>query len=439
MNQLNLPEFRVLKSETNNYDYRITVEVAKEPNFCIHCMHDSEILGNKPFTKHGIKDREVWDVDMHCKRVKLIIKHRRYKCPSCGGTFYELLDSIPPNGKITTRLYKNIQKQGLKFPFSEVADRYGLSNMTVRRAVDDFIVEHDKGRKLIAPKIIGIDEAHLNQVMRGVITDIGNRKLLEILPDNYKKNIKACIKSMEGYKNIEVATMDMATGYRYAMNELVPNALCIIDKYHVVQCATKALTRIRVDYKKSLPIEERRLFMNDKYVLESNKENLSPKDIDKRNMWFARHTPLMIAYWLKEGLRDIYLAKDRYEAYQIYYTWESAIPNELRAFREVADTINNCKQEVFNYFLTETKYTNAYTESINNQIKRVEKDGIGYSFPILRAKCLYGSQENEKPDFGENSFWDIDLAPCSSNPIARFRRKIKRITTFVKKLLGRKP
>jgi len=42
MNQLNLPEFRVLKSETNNYDYRITVEVAKEPNFCIHCMHDTD-------------------------------------------------------------------------------------------------------------------------------------------------------------------------------------------------------------------------------------------------------------------------------------------------------------------------------------------------------------------------------------------------------------
>ena len=253
MNCLNLPEFKVIKAEENKYDYRFTVETIDEPDFCPQCFYSIDLPRSegKPFIKHGIKDREVWDVDMHCKRVKLVIKQRRYKCPVCGGTFYELLNSVAPNAKITTRLYKSIQLQGLDKPFTDIAERYGISNMTVRRAVDDCIKEHDDKRILVAPRVIGIDEAHLNKTMRGVITNIEKRELVEILPTNTKRDVKAFIKSLEGYKNIEVATMDMATGYRYAMNELVPDALCIIDKYHVIQCAIRALDRIRIDYKNS--------------------------------------------------------------------------------------------------------------------------------------------------------------------------------------------
>lgn len=154
---------------------------------------------------------------MHGKRVKLVIKQRRYKCPVCGGTFYELLNNVAPNAKITTRLYKSIQLQGLDGRFTEIAERYGISNMTVRRAVDDFIEGNDKKRMLIAPRVIGIDEAHLNKAMRAVITNIEKREIIELLPTNTKRDVKAFIKSLEGYKDIEITTMDMATSYRYAM------------------------------------------------------------------------------------------------------------------------------------------------------------------------------------------------------------------------------
>jgi hypothetical protein len=146
--------------------------------------------------------------------------------------------------------------------------------------------------------------------------------------------------------------------------------------------------------------------MNDKWVLEKNKEDLEPKHIAKRNMWFERHMPLMVAYWLKEGLRDIYKAKDRKEAFEMYYEWETSIPDDMLLFKGVADTINDCKQEVFNYFLH--RYTNAYTESINNVIKKVEKVGVGYSFDVLRAKVLYGTTATEKPEWGTLQFYAME-------------------------------
>lgn len=417
MNCINLPEFRVIKAEENEFDYRFTVETIEEPDFCPQCFYstDSPRYDGKPFIKHGIKDREVWDLDMHGKRVKLVIKQRRYKCPVCGGTFYELLNSVAPNAKITTRLYKSIQLQGLDGRFTEIAERYGISNMTVRRAVDDFIEENDKKRILIAPRVIGIDEAHLNKAMRAVITNIEKREIIELLPTNTKRDVKAFIKSLEGYKDIEVATMDMATSYRYAMYELVPDVLCIIDKYHVIQYAIRALDRIRIDYKNSLPEEQRKKLFNDKWTLSRNKEDLDDEAKSKRDYWFSMFPTLATAYWLKEGLRDVYKAKDRYEAFQMYYQWESSIPDEMKPFKEVAATINKCKKEVFNYFLTPARYTNAYTESLNNIIKRIEKFGVGYSFDILRAKILYSTNATKKPAYGEHGFRVIDKFSLGTN------------------------
>ena len=410
---LSLPEFTILKKETNEYDYKFTVETSEAPILCPHCHYtyvDIPGIDGEPFKRHGVRDRLVSDVDMHRKRVKILIKHRRWKCPKCDKTFFEMLGSVDTNGKITKRLYVQLQKDSLQKPFSQVAEDYGISNMTVRRAFDDFVISKEKDRVLKAPRVIGIDEAHLNKIMRGVITDIENRRILEMTENNLKRTIKATIQSMEGYKDIEVATMDMATGYRYAMNELVPNALCIIDKFHVVKEVLKALDKVRISFKKSISKEERRKLLNDRWLMLSNQEDLKPQDIEKRDYIFKLYPALLIPYYLKEGLRAVYKATDRKEAYERYYEWEQAIPDDLLGFKNVANTINSCKNEVFNYFLTPIKYTNAYTESINNIIKRIEKSGVGYSYEVLRAKVLYGTIATKKPKWGETNFYTIDNA-----------------------------
>ena len=50
--------------------------------------------------------------------------------------------------------------------------------------------ELDSNRVIKAPRVLGIDEAHLNKTMRGVFTDTENNILLEISADNKKKTAK---------------------------------------------------------------------------------------------------------------------------------------------------------------------------------------------------------------------------------------------------------
>ncbi|GFN32488.1 ISL3 family transposase [Paenibacillus xylaniclasticus] len=399
---LNIPEFNVIQQEQNEHFYRFTVECKEPPYMCTSCgwiNRSDEDAPDMAFRPHQVKERTVSDIAMHGKAVRIVIRHRRYKCPACGGTFYEWLNSVERNDKVTKRFKEHIQLLSLKRPFTNVADEYGLSHTSVKRYFEEFVVEKDDDKYIQAPRVLGIDEAHLNKVMRGVFTDTENFKLLEISKDNTKKTVKEVIQSMRGYEKIEVATIDMAAGYKYAIQELIPKCFIVIDKFHVVKYAQEALRDIRVTIKKGLTKEERKLLTKDRWLLHSNKENLSWNEALKRNEIFERFPLLKQAYWLKEGVRDVYnQSKNKQEALERFAKWESEIPKEFKEFKAIRRTFNNHKEEIFNYF--EHPFTNAFTESMNNIIKSVEKEGKGYSFDVLRAKVLYGTEATiKKPKY----------------------------------------
>lgn len=72
-----------------------------------------------------------------------------------------------------------------------------------------------------------------------------------------------------------------------------------------------------------------------------------------------------------------------------YLAWEASIPEELyKPFRPVKTAFRNWKTYILNYFDDE-RITNAFTESFNAKIRRVYRDGRGYTFERLRAKVLF--------------------------------------------------
>jgi hypothetical protein len=96
------------------------------------------------------------------------------------------------------------------------------------------------------------------------------------------------------------------------------------------------------------------------------------------------------AYKLKEDFYDIWdTSQSRGEAIARYEEWSSKIPADVQPqFEQLTKAINNWHVEVFNYF--DHKVTNAFTESKNNIIRAVNREGRGYSFAVIRAKILFG-------------------------------------------------
>lgn len=340
--------------------------------------------------KHGIYGpREVRDLPISLAQVGLRIKAHRYQCKECGNTWVNEYESIDTNAKITNRMREHIRNKSLSVPFKQIADELSISETTVKRIFTDYIAELDKQRELVAPEVLGIDENHLMNVYRAVFVDIKNRKLIDILPKRSKQDVKKFLKELQGKENIKVVTMDMWKPYRDAVKEVLPNAVVVVDKFHVIKESTLTLERIRKDISKSIDASEKKYLRHSKYLLLSSRENLTKAQEQRRDELLARFPEFERPYRMKEMIRDIYTKETKEEALEWYENIKTLLfeYDELYEFVQVFSTIDNWKEEIFNYF--DHQYTNAVTENINKQINEIGEAGRGYTFEVLRAKAIF--------------------------------------------------
>jgi len=92
-----------------------------------------------------------------------------------------------------------------------------------------------------------------------------------------------------------------------------------------------------------------------------------------------------------------------------YKVWRESIPDDMKEFKEVRDTIDRWHREIFNYF--DYRITNAFVEGINSTIRAIEKQGRGYAFEVLRAKVMFFiNHKVDKPSYGSGTFSKMMLS-----------------------------
>lgn len=398
MNVLQIDEFDIKEiHESENY-YKFVVKSSLEvPYFCSECMAWASDEG-VTFKLHDTRKRTVADVDLRGKKVVIEVLQRRFNCSFCGKRFPEFFTSVSRNDKVTNRLWKQMGKEAvsIKNTFTSVAEQYGISVMTVKRAFSEYVAELDRKRVLVAPKVLGIDEVyiHLEGDQRkqpcAVFTDVENHQIIEFVVGNTKELVTKVIKSMQGYENIQTVAMDMNSGYRYAVETTIPKAYCVVDRFHVIQKANMKLDDMRSKIQNGLKEGEKKALFKVKDLIRSNREKLDDEAIIKLDAELEKYPRLHTAYWLKENLRLVYHNTTKYDAYQAYWKWEQSIPKDAKEMKEIQRMINRLKNEIFAFF--DGRWTNGFTESFNNIIKRAVRLGNGYSYEVLRAKVLFGTE-----------------------------------------------
>ena len=244
--------------------------------------------------------------------------------------------------------------------------------------------------------MLGIDELHLLGEPRCILTDITDRTIVGLLPKRTKDIVYRHLALMPGRDTVEVAVMDMWNPYREAVRAAMPDAAVVVDKYHVVSLADRALERVRKDLRASVSNKMGRELMRSRFILLKRPNKLTERDLLLRDVWLQQFPVLAAAYRLKEGFHDIYEAQSQQEARERYAAWLEGLTVELRPeFKEVTMAMGSWADEVFAYF--DHRVTNAYTETLNGIIKIASRTGRGYSFEVIRAKMLYVNAVHKVP------------------------------------------
>jgi transposase len=391
-NILNLPAYLVTAIVENEHDYHINAEVKAAPTRCEHCF--SNVL-----VGYGRREQLVKDLPMHGRRVGIYVSTRRFKCQSCQKTFSETLPEVDERRTMTKRLVDWIGKQAVKRTFASLAEEVGVTEGSIRLIFKDYVSAIEKTVRFETPKWMGIDEIHLIKP-RGVIANIQNNTIVELLPNRNKETVVRYLHNLSGKDKIQYVAMDMWLPYRDACAAVIPQAQVVIDKFHVLKMANEALERVRKSLRESLTPKQRRGLMHDRFVLLKRERELNDKEALLLSGWTRNYPEIGQAHRLKEEFFGIYDAQSPDEAVGRYIGWKRQItPDVADAFADLVRAWENWEPLIVAYF--DHPVTNAYTESLNNLIRVMNRLGRGYSFEALRAKILFseGAHKRVKPKF----------------------------------------
>jgi transposase len=298
------------------------------------------------------------------------------------------LDGVNLKRRITIRLEEYIERESLRTDknFRMVADEVGVDEKTVRNIFTRHIKQLARSWRFEAPQCLGIDEVYIAGVARCVLTDIEQHRLVNIMEKRDMLWIRRQLLQIKHPDRVKVVVMDMWRPYLSEVKQRFPQAIVVIDKYHILRMANDAIMTVR----KKLRADNKCLNMPKPHLLRKRVHDLHVPQKKALNQRLAELPDLAVAHALKEEFFNIWNNQDRRQAEAQFDEWVKRIPPHLQfAYAALLTTVGNWREEILNYF--DYRVTNAFTESLNNIIKSMERNGRGYTFDVLRAKLLYGS------------------------------------------------
>ncbi len=380
---LNLPHLKVAGVHDEGDHYRVEARGDVDPTSCPACAGT--------LYRHGTQQQSFMDTPMHGKRVLLQIERRRYRCLACGKTLFDPLPDMDGKRFMTTRLVRHVEQQCLTKTFAALSRDIGVDNKTIRLIFDDYVAHLKATVTFETPRILGIDEMMIIGQYRAMITNVEKLSLFDMLPTRNKADLLAYFKTLPNKHKVEIVTMDMWSVYRQVVQEQFPGRMIVADRFHVVRMANDAMERVRKALRKTLPDKTRFKLKDDRKLLLMRVHELDDEGRAKIAQWSEQFPLLGDAYRLKELFHDLYQQPDKQTAMHAAGAWANSIPAELEPyFKEANGALRSWWTEIFRYY--DVPITNAYTESINNIAKEMNRMGRGYSLDVIRARLLYNDE-----------------------------------------------
>lgn len=381
---LDLPGWEVIAKTTEDGTDVLAARYLPQPEACLKCGTIGELY------RHGTKVVEYLDSPMRGSPARLRATVQRFRCRSCSETFLQPLGGIQPERRMTERCASFIQARCLRDTFTRLAEDVGCDDKTVRNLAAEYIERLQGAYKPVLPEYLGIDETTIDGSLRLVLTDIGNRKPVDMVDARDQGKLATWLHHFKDRSHVRGVSIDMWRPYLNTVHNLLPGVSVVVDKFHIVRMATDAMEDVRIRLQKTRRKAERRDWLRSKAVLRMRGAKLSVKQRFNRDMWLDNEPELAVAYRLKEAFYDLY-SLPKAEAIAAFDGYAMAVPATVKKeFKPLLTAMKNWRTEILAFF--DHPITNAYTEALNGVAKTINRTGRGYSFDVLRARLLFGKK-----------------------------------------------
>ncbi|WP_396278328.1 ISL3 family transposase [Glutamicibacter creatinolyticus] len=335
----------------------------------------------------------------------LVIRVRRYRCGDCGRVWrQDTSGAAAPRAKIS--------RAGLRWALAgivcqhlsmaRIAEGLGVSWNTANDAV---LAE---GQRLLISrpercdgvKVIGVDEHVWRHTCTGdkyvtVIIDMtpmaqgtGPARLLDMVAGRSKAVFKSWLadRDQAWRDGIEVVAMDGFTGFKTAATEELPDAVEVMDPFHVVRLAAEALDKCRQRIqqhtcghrgRKGDPLyaARRTLLTGDELLTEKQTQRLEELFADEQ------HEPVELTWSVYQRIVDAYRQPDRkigrWALGQVIDLFTVRVPQQLSELASLSRTLKRRSVDILAYFDREGT-SNGPTEAINGRLEHQRGSALGF-------------------------------------------------------------
>lgn len=373
-------------------DNELVIELENKETLatCPHCQQTT----NKVHQSHRYRVR---DIPCSSYDVFLLVNRRQFRCKSCRKVFSEELSFVKKRRTYTKRLAEKVAQEVLDTDVLNTAKRNRMTaaeiDIILKELEGDLLKE--KPRDL---KKLGIDEiTHLKggKNYAAVLVDLEKKKPIALLEKRNKEVIAEYLLSLgsDRLNQIEEVSIDLWIPYKSVIEELIPNAQIVADRFHVMKQINEELDRRRKKEKREIEKlkncrkrkDKLAGITHSKYPLLKKKEKLSEAEKEKLEE-LRKHTPeLMQMYEEKEKLRDIFESQiTRDEAFDKMVLWTES---SYKYFPKSCQTIKRWIDEILSYF--DHRTTQGVVEGINQKIKLIKRRAYGFTnFDNFRRRVL---------------------------------------------------
>jgi len=399
---LGLDGFVLLAVSCKDGEFEQAIETLDAEGMCRSC--------GVPARLHNRRPTWVRDLPSGGRPVTLVWVKRVWRCVEslcAASTWTETSEVIRARACLTERARaeacRRVGQDGGSV--ASVAREFGVGWGTVMSAVREY------GEPLIADPArtsgvvaLGVDEtaflaanaAHHTIFATGMV-DVRGRRLLDVVPGRSGEVLSQWISAQDlvWRDRVEVAALDPFRGYASALRTSLPDAIRVLDAFHVIRLGFAAVDDVRRRIQQESTGHRGRRddpLYAIRRVLRRGAEHLTEHawarllagldagDVDQQ---------IGLTWIAAQDLRRIYHSASRSEAETRLYSWfvhcaDSGVPE----LRRLATTIDSWTEEFLAYFDT-GGISNGPTEAMNLLIKKIKRVGHGFrNFDNYRLRLL---------------------------------------------------
>lgn len=385
--------YQYVNTEYRDASVWFTIEQPREQLRCSHC-------GSQEVWSQGSALRVFRTLPIGRKASFLWFAVPRVLCFECGNVRQVKVPFAEPRRQYTKSFARYALELSRHMTIKDAAAHLGVGWDTIKDIQKRYLQKRFGKPKLRNLKEIAIDEVAAGRGHRyltlvldlrsGAVVYVGEGKGVDALLAFWPQVRRARAR-------IRAVATDLGRAYIRAVRENLPRVVHVFDHFHVVKLFNEKLSAFRRTlYNQLSDTDQRRVLKGTRWLLLKNPENLDPErdEVERLQEALALNTPLTMAYYMKEDLRQIWLQPNKATARRVLLDWvRRAEASGIDMLLQFAATVWEHRQGILAYY--DYRISTGPLEGTNNKIQTMKRQAYGFrdkEFFKLKILAIHEAQ-----------------------------------------------